>query len=171
MQPRPRAETSSPLFPSFRFCISSLHLQCRKKRMRAVITILPIFCLILLIDELFEVASKSRQQLSFRRKRANEMNTNGGHSTAPPPTLSIQDLRAELARKIAWFIGSSERQITDVPGLLAGAQDCTDCAMLGNVHTERDRRCTGQQARRSRPNDFHLRPVAIPVDLDRLAHC
>lgn len=28
------------------------------------------------------------------------------------------DLRAELARKIAWFIGSSERQITAVPGLL-----------------------------------------------------
>ena len=46
------------------------------------------------------------------------MNTNGRHSTAPQPALSIQDLRAELARKIAWFIGTSERQITEVPGLL-----------------------------------------------------
>ncbi|MGB6826521.1 MAG: AraC family transcriptional regulator [Terracidiphilus sp.] len=46
------------------------------------------------------------------------MNTNGRYSTAPPPIWSIQDLRAELTRKIAWFIGNSERQITEVPGLL-----------------------------------------------------
>jgi hypothetical protein len=51
------------------------------------------------------------------KEEAIEMNANGKRSTAPPPTLSIQDLRAELARKIAWFIGSSERQITEVPGL------------------------------------------------------
>jgi AraC-like DNA-binding protein len=51
------------------------------------------------------------------KEEAIEMNANGKHSTAPPPTLSIQDLRAELAKKIAWFIGSSERQITEVPGL------------------------------------------------------
>jgi len=43
---------------------------------------------------------------------------NGKHSGALPAARSIQDLRAELAKKIAWFIGSSERQITDVPGLL-----------------------------------------------------
>ena len=30
----------------------------------------------------------------------------------------MQELRAELAQKIAWFIGSSERRITEVPGLL-----------------------------------------------------
>jgi AraC-like DNA-binding protein len=46
------------------------------------------------------------------------MNSNGRHSIAPPATLSIRDLRAELAKKIAWFIGSSERQVTEVPGLL-----------------------------------------------------
>jgi AraC-like DNA-binding protein len=46
------------------------------------------------------------------------MNKNGRHSIAPPATLSIQDVRNELAKKIAWFIGSAERQVTEVPGLL-----------------------------------------------------
>jgi AraC-like DNA-binding protein len=45
------------------------------------------------------------------------MTRNGRHSGAPA-TRSIQDLRAELGQKIAWFIGPSERRITDVPGLL-----------------------------------------------------
>jgi AraC-like DNA-binding protein len=45
------------------------------------------------------------------------MTMNGRHSGAPA-TRSIQDLRAELANKIAWFIGPSERRITEVPGLL-----------------------------------------------------
>lgn len=30
----------------------------------------------------------------------------------------MQDARAELAQKIAWFIGSSERLVTEVPGLM-----------------------------------------------------
>ncbi len=46
------------------------------------------------------------------------MNMNGKHSGAPPAARSIQDLRVELGEKIAWFIGSSERQITQIPGLL-----------------------------------------------------
>jgi AraC-like DNA-binding protein len=46
------------------------------------------------------------------------MNRNGKHSIAPPAPLSIQDFRTELAKKIAWFIGSSERKVTEVPGLL-----------------------------------------------------
>lgn len=32
--------------------------------------------------------------------------------------MEIRELRAELARKIAWLVGSAERRITDVPGLL-----------------------------------------------------
>lgn len=40
------------------------------------------------------------------------------HSGAPPAAHSIRELRAELARKIAWFIGSSERHVTQIPGLL-----------------------------------------------------
>ena len=46
------------------------------------------------------------------------MNMNVKHPGSPPAARSIQELRAELAKKIAWFIGSSERQITEVPGLL-----------------------------------------------------
>jgi AraC-like DNA-binding protein len=49
---------------------------------------------------------------------ANRMNKNGKHLITPPATLSIQDLRTELANKIAWFIGSAERRVTEVPGLL-----------------------------------------------------
>jgi AraC-like DNA-binding protein len=46
------------------------------------------------------------------------MNMNGTHSDAPPAARSIQDLRAELAKRIAWFIGPSERLLTEVPGML-----------------------------------------------------
>src|SRR5579864_4332435 len=46
------------------------------------------------------------------------MSVSSKHLSAPPSARSIQDLRAELAAKIAWFIGPSERQITEVPGLL-----------------------------------------------------
>ena len=59
------------------------------------------------------------------------MNANGKHSTAPPPTLSIQDLRAELAKKIAWFIGSSERLITEVPGLFLVRRTAPTAPCLG----------------------------------------
>ena len=40
------------------------------------------------------------------------------YSGASPPSRSIAALRAELAKKIAWFIGSAESQRTIVPGLL-----------------------------------------------------
>lgn len=40
------------------------------------------------------------------------------HFAAPPAARSKHELRAELAKKIAWFIGSSERRITEVPGLM-----------------------------------------------------
>ena len=46
------------------------------------------------------------------------MSRNGEHSDAPLPALSIQDLRAELASKIAWFIGSSAKLITQMPGVM-----------------------------------------------------
>ncbi len=46
------------------------------------------------------------------------MKTNGKHSDALPAARSIAALRAELAEKIAWFIGSSERQVTQIPGMV-----------------------------------------------------
>ena len=46
------------------------------------------------------------------------MDMNGRHSAVPPAARLIQDLRTELAKKIAWFIGPSEKRITEVPGLV-----------------------------------------------------
>lgn len=46
------------------------------------------------------------------------MSSNDRRSTIPPATRSLQDVRAELASKIAWSIGSSERLVTSIPGLL-----------------------------------------------------
>jgi AraC-like DNA-binding protein len=45
------------------------------------------------------------------------MDMNDKHLGAPPATQSIQDLRAELVKKIAWFIGSSESLMTQIPGV------------------------------------------------------
>ena len=49
---------------------------------------------------------------------ANRMIRNGRPMSVPPATRSIQELRAELASKIAWFVGSSERLITQMPELM-----------------------------------------------------
>jgi AraC-like DNA-binding protein len=46
------------------------------------------------------------------------MSRNGGLSAAPSPALSIQVLRAELANKIAWFIGSEEKLVTQIPEVM-----------------------------------------------------
>lgn len=46
------------------------------------------------------------------------MNMDDKHFGAPPAARPVQDLIADLAKKIACFIGSSERLVTEVPGLL-----------------------------------------------------
>ena len=46
------------------------------------------------------------------------MSRNDRHFGAPPAGRAIQDWRAELASKIAWFIGSQERLVTPIPGLM-----------------------------------------------------
>jgi AraC-like DNA-binding protein len=46
------------------------------------------------------------------------MNTDGKHLGAPPAARAAEDLRTELAKKIAWFIGASERQTTQIPGVV-----------------------------------------------------
>ena len=58
------------------------------------------------------------------------MTMNGRHSGAPA-TRSIQDLRAELVNKIAWFIGSSERRNTEIPGLLLVRRTATTAPCSG----------------------------------------
>ena len=60
------------------------------------------------------------------------MNRNGKPHSAPPAVRSIQEWRAELAKKIAWFIGSSERLITDVPGLLLVRRTAPSAPCSGN---------------------------------------
>ena len=42
------------------------------------------------------------------------MSRNGKHPAAPLPGPSMQDLRTDLADKIAWFIGSSEKLLTQI---------------------------------------------------------
>jgi AraC-like DNA-binding protein len=64
----------------------------------------------------FEVVPSEPNRYAYDGK-ANKMDMNGKHSGALP-TRPTQDLRVELAKKIACFIGSSERLITEVPGLL-----------------------------------------------------
>lgn len=59
------------------------------------------------------------------------MNRNGKPPGALPAVRSIQELRAELAKKIAWFIGSSERLITDMPGLLLVRRTAPSAPCLG----------------------------------------
>src|SRR5580704_10697619 len=49
---------------------------------------------------------------------ANEMTRKGTHLAAPLPGLSIEELRTGLANKIAWFIGSSEKLITQIPEVM-----------------------------------------------------
>jgi AraC-like DNA-binding protein len=85
--------------------------------MPAVIPILPIFCLILLMAS-FCTRTAPAAQLCLERKRANDMSRNGKLPSAPSPGHSIEDLRAELKNKIAWFIGSSEKLITRIPEVM-----------------------------------------------------
>lgn len=92
-------------------------MQSRKTRARTVIQILPIFCLILLMASICAGIVKAATAM-LETEREARMKVNGKHSVAPPAAQYIQDLRAELAKKIAWFIGSSERQITQIPGMV-----------------------------------------------------
>ena len=46
------------------------------------------------------------------------MNAKRKRMDGPPAGRSLQEWRDDLALKIAWFIGDSERLLTEVPGLL-----------------------------------------------------
>jgi AraC-like DNA-binding protein len=54
----------------------------------------------------------------LRKKGVNQMSRNGKHPATPLPARSIPDLRVELAHKIAWFIGSSEKLVTAIPEVM-----------------------------------------------------
>lgn len=46
------------------------------------------------------------------------MSRNGNHLEGHPQGRSIQELRTELRNKIAWFIGSSEKLLTQIPDVM-----------------------------------------------------
>jgi AraC-like DNA-binding protein len=52
--------------------------------------------------------SRRKEVMRMKNKRKNEN----------PSSSRVRELRTELARKIAFFIGSSEKLVTDIPGLL-----------------------------------------------------
>src|SRR5271156_919238 len=117
MQPKPSADTSNPEFPSLRFCIISSLLEvygeASTDRYPDSADLLPIS-----LDRQFWSGVVRGATDILITEEANGMNRNDWPSIAPPTNQSIQDLRAELAKKIAWFIGPSERRFTEVPGLM-----------------------------------------------------
>src|SRR5467141_1125056 len=121
MQPSPRDETPKPLFPSLRVSmVASLNRfsvsEVRIKRHRSGSPILPIYCLFLLLFEKSLAFPEQRGYLKARHKDGNSMKNLSKDLT--PPQDRAQELLKELAREIAFFVGSRERLITDVPGLL-----------------------------------------------------
>src|SRR6516225_2314065 len=112
MQPSPIAETSGPRVPSLRFCIASPHLQVRAVYSGCGIPILPIYCLFLLR------CCSTHKPRGYHRVEETEAVTvknQGAHATPRPDRA--RELRAELAGKIALFVGSAEIRATEIPGL------------------------------------------------------
>ena len=65
-----------------------------------------------------------------------------------------RELRPELARKIALFVGSEENRATDIPGLLIDRRICPDRSVLDDLRAERDRDRPRAEERGTRPNHF-----------------
>jgi len=95
-----------------RFSVSEVRI----KRHRSGSPILPIYCLFLLLFEKSLAFPEQRGYLKARHKDGNSMKNLSKDLT--PPQDRAQELLKELAREIAFFVGSRERLITDVPGLL-----------------------------------------------------
>src|SRR5712692_4298467 len=112
MQPRPRAETSKLLFPSLRFCICvsfgfSLP-EVRSKRRGSGSLILPSSCLFLSLHEIVLVYLASGGYSKGKRHGANTVTKRRKNAAVAPDRL--RELRAELARGIAFYIGSAEKR-------------------------------------------------------------
>src|SRR5437867_848861 len=122
MQPSPRAETSRPLFPSLRFCIVFLlrdrfsHLQVRVECPRSGILILPISCLFLSSLKNAGAFTEPRGYPCVDECEATATMKNR-RGDASPASGRVRELRSELARKIALFMGSAENRTTDIPGV------------------------------------------------------
>ena len=68
----------------------------------------------------------------------------------------IRELRAELARRIAFYIGSAEKRITDVPGLLLCQADRPNGSLVRDLRAESSRGRAGAQTSQilARPLSF-----------------
>lgn len=82
----------------------------------------------------------------------------------------MRELRVELARKIAWFIGSSERQVTQVPGLLLARRTSPTAPCSGTYEPSlivlaqgRKRVDLGQTTFIYDESRFLLTSVALPI--------
>jgi AraC-like DNA-binding protein len=77
--------------------------------------ILPIYCLFLSLCETYWCKRRRAIMLSIKGNAAITMKARNGNITQLSD--GARGLRTELARGIAFFIGSAEKRITDVPGL------------------------------------------------------
>jgi len=87
-------------------------------------------------------------------------------SNAAPLLNRAAELRTDLARKIALFIGSAENRVTGIPELTLHRRTAT---VLNDLPAGRDRDRPGAKACRTRPKHFHLRCVAISADISGFA--
>jgi AraC-like DNA-binding protein len=92
------------------------HPESRVKRREGGSPILPIYCLFLSLGEKWLLYPEPSSYLVQGTKEAFTVK-NTGKSAAPSPDQALA-LRKGLAGKIASFIGSKEKLITDIPGLL-----------------------------------------------------
>ncbi len=92
------------------------HSEIRTNRLECGSPILPIFCLFLLPGNKSLVSSKLSV---YPKARGNDaIIVKISNKSVILPKDPARDLRRELARKIAFFVGSQERLITAIPGLL-----------------------------------------------------
>src|SRR3954470_2768137 len=113
MQPRPMAETSRPAFPSFRVCISTVrYFQATGHRASCDIPILRSYCLIL--AKVGTAYGPGDKLPAILQKRAIIM---AAEHTSVGTHGRRNELRTELARKVASFVGAAESRKADVPGL------------------------------------------------------
>ena len=94
--------------------------------------------------------------------------TNRRGDAAPLPDRA-RALRSELARMIALFMGSAENRATDIPGLTLHRRNAPTTPSSVTYHPSIAVVAPGAEAGRPRPNHFHLRGLAIPTYVDRLA--
>src|ERR1700761_1559190 len=129
MHPNPMAETSRPLFPSFRFCTvfsllnktaptcvtASSHMNDRRRGEYDAFPILPIFCLILSAQRILCTPPLVRRYAG----RGDIMRSKAAVHNEKRNNLRAQTIegRRELARKIAAHTPSLGENPAEVAGL------------------------------------------------------